>query len=1287
MGLVPDVQVWLGDIVKTIKGFRVYADNNEMLLKFLERSFIGLEFLLGRDPELTLSVREDRLLYGKEVVHLNQDRQDSLPFILYRNSFRRLVFVRGISREELSGLLRAISTDYSTLEFAGEDLVTCLWRLQLPHIRYLTIDALSRHYVGDGDEDRNEIERIQGDIENIVAAIYRTSATDDDLVAGVSISREDLEALREVRAEDPEDLDVLDHATERAITDVPETQLKLMQDDLQSETPEELSRRIMDILVQVLFRETSAQQSAQTIELIHQLFDGMLLARRYSDAIRLMRTLRWYAESAEDMQEMHVARHLLTMFGTEARVLPVLATLNEQNVSVSTSELFEFLRLLGPAISPFLLRALDQLTSPAHRRATCELIVGLGVPSLAELAALAQTTKWFVVRDILGLAQQYDLGEIGPLVAMGLSHDHPKVRQTAVSMLRGFGRGTADQALSSRLQDPDLDVRLSVYRVAAARRSREIVPSLEMILAGDKLGQRDPRELRLMMAAYAAIAGTGAVGLLDRLLNAGFFASLTNTEVQVAAAYALASIGTPATPALVRGSRTLNSRVREACKRALRRGGGAAGVRGQGPGDSPEVAASPREVTHPGLPRTGHLDEPTSELDPYIDYLASPADGHTDTLASAPPFRTNIPLSQEARYIPRPLAATPARSPLPRQTVASTHTDELPANLPPAPTEDLPNPSGQQVPMSGRLNVLGTNSVDIVPNELPPPEQFGTDPGPLAEPPPVVGSQPRLDGFVATNEVFTEMQRSEPITPGQLSEPLAIRGAIPPTPGSAGSPFPVGEPPWASQSDPSAPTAASPESSPPTEEQEPMPMTEPLGAAPITLPSQAEAGLAVAELPPWEGPPAPSPQLREAPPLAASASPWSHDDSEDPTHPHAPAIVVSEPPESASVAPEKAPPMPPDARSKPPAAVPISEMPSRSSSDRPPSEHRRAKEEAPVPLISDDGPMSLVDYDEPNPLFDRDVPLPSVGPAARHITSMDHSPPSAFEGSSVASSWAPSTSDGPDLRELPEMPRARTLRQSDDLSLAGVSLPPGGAQALADAGAADAQHSDPEPAARPVLGRSEPLAGSPDRSEPQGGVRAPAAPASSPKSISWSDEIPDPDREETSISTPTPDDLRRGLAQSVDLPGVPRPSGPPPVGAGGSAAPFSSGRSSSTVARPPPPPADRPAGDPTADSTVERIRRANPVLAEFDPELFANPPPRMPPPAKPRPDATASGATTAAAPSSPHSSSTPAEALEWGRAEPPPRYPPPRRSSPGPSMTEDLQLMEDVPDREGGSDQ
>ena len=564
------IHAWLNDFARAAKSFRVYAENNEMLNRLVDRAQRGLDVILQAAPELNLSVRADRLLVGKDAVHVNSDREDGLPFILYRNAFRRITFVQGFERSELVEFMRALSTDYTGGgDQLGEDLVAALWRLALPHLRYVTIDALSVVAVDKQSQavERVEIERIQESVEDIVAAIYRTNAPDDDIVAGVSITKEDLEALRRIRDQDDQDLDVSDHATARIITPVAPEELKFVAASLAEDTRDVLVHRIVDILVQLLFQEPSGPDSAQTIGLIQQLFDSMVLARRFGDATELVERLWALGGRSDNLQEMHIARHLIRMFASEQRILSVVEALEERSASVQDK--VRFLRALGPDTRSVLLDSLDNLSQPGHRRLLIELIREFGAPPVIELQVRMSRAKWFVVRDLLSLSQAYSLEEIAPLIVMGLGHEHPKVRQHAVGLLRGYGAGLADKLLAERLFDEDAEVRLAAMRVAAARKSVPCLSVLEEFLMAEDLNERPPKELRTLMAAYAAIGGVSAVDALDRVLNPGFFTRLKGTETQVAAAFALASIGPAAHEALQRGARTLNSKVRDACRRAL----------------------------------------------------------------------------------------------------------------------------------------------------------------------------------------------------------------------------------------------------------------------------------------------------------------------------------------------------------------------------------------------------------------------------------------------------------------------------------------------------------------------------------------------------------------------------------------------------------------------------------------------------------------------------------------------------------------------------------------------
>lgn len=671
--LTREISDWLNTLIKAMRASRVYAENNEMHHKFVDRTYEGLSVLLDKVDELSLGVREDRLLHGKDVVHQSTDRQDGLPFVLYRNAFRRLTFLRGMERSELLDLIGAINKDYKVVDYTSEDLVSTLWRLNLAHLRYVTIDAFTFGKTsGTGDLEDAEVDRLQAEIEGIVAAIYQNASPDDDIVAGISIGREDLEALKDVRNEGPEDLARLDVTTERAIADIPPGQLSVVRADIASDDREALTRRMLDILVHILFKEESGVASGATVDLLQQLYDSLLLSQRYGDARGLVVRLREHIHHAEDMKELHMAQHLLKLFASEARIVPVLDALNDGYRSTPITEMVAFLRSLGADVTPVLLSVLGGLDSAAHRKLLCDLIVELGVPPVEDLQSRTSDAKWFVVRDILDLARHHPLARISGMVRSGLEHEHPKVRARALAVLRDYGPGLADELVGHCLADEDEEVRVVAARVAASRRSKSLLPVFEQLIKGDELGDRPLRELRVFLGAYATIGQGSAVRTLAGLLHPSFFARLKNPDLQVAAASALGLVPSEsARAALRKGLRSLNSKVREASKIALSQTRRSIVDEEASSVSGPDLAGAvlPAQETGEGMFTFGNQDPSSSGFDraahpatqsgpalPIVDLVENNVDEVPDNLPPAPGAR---PRSE-------PPAASPASSEMER---------------------------------------------------------------------------------------------------------------------------------------------------------------------------------------------------------------------------------------------------------------------------------------------------------------------------------------------------------------------------------------------------------------------------------------------------------------------------------------------------------------------------------------------------------------------------------------------------------------------------------------------
>ncbi|MCK6551087.1 hypothetical protein L6R52_34950, partial [Myxococcota bacterium] len=660
----------------------------------------------GRDGALVTARLSMKPVRREDPVLVDPDRQEGIPFAFYRNGFRRLTFTRGFGVEQLTPFLKALATDFGAVDNVGEDLVSVLWRLDLPYFRYLTIDGLTIGAASNKEQEHEaaEIDRLQADIDNLLAQIYSAHSKEvgaDDLVKNASITRDDLHALEGIRDEDPEDLDQLDVVTQRAIANLTKAELDPVLKEVAEDDRDLVLFHVVQAMVGVLYSVRSSEEIGPKLGLLQQLFDTLIVRSGFRHATMLLEQIRAGADDTEDLKRRHISRHIQRMLATESRVAEVVLAFNDPLVASNTADVLAFLRCLGPSVTKHALRSLDGVTSPTHRRMILDLVAELEMPSFETLRSAIESAKWFVVCDLLALVPRFTLTEQAQLLAKTAEHENPKVRAITIGMLRTFPEGGADELVARAIDDAEAEVRVAAGRVAAARLSRRAGHAIGEWLRGDGLSKSDAREMNAMMLAFAQIGGNESVSVLDQLLNPGLFAG--KTDVQVAAAIALASVGTAdAKRSIQRGMRTLNAKVRDACKQALARFAEAApGKRAHEstivPGFDPFVGLQSMAIEL----RTGPTDSnPGLELDAAamkaVEDLASAGMGPMRstpielTARAAPALPDSPPrATSPARSTPEPVkAAQPWAPPLERSSFivrGQRSQDILPSVLPPMP--------------------------------------------------------------------------------------------------------------------------------------------------------------------------------------------------------------------------------------------------------------------------------------------------------------------------------------------------------------------------------------------------------------------------------------------------------------------------------------------------------------------------------------------------------------------------------------------------------------------------
>jgi len=125
--------------VKVVKGFRYYPADYPLHKEYQRELFDRLWSYLGQSYSLVLQVTELTFSIDGHVAHTASELKSSVPFLLYRDGIRELLFVEGVEEWEILSLIE-ILTHCDKADHLEDDLVTLLWEKELVHIEYLAVD-------------------------------------------------------------------------------------------------------------------------------------------------------------------------------------------------------------------------------------------------------------------------------------------------------------------------------------------------------------------------------------------------------------------------------------------------------------------------------------------------------------------------------------------------------------------------------------------------------------------------------------------------------------------------------------------------------------------------------------------------------------------------------------------------------------------------------------------------------------------------------------------------------------------------------------------------------------------------------------------------------------------------------------------------------------------------------------------------------------------------------------------------------------------------------------------
>ena len=206
-------------------------------------------------------------------------------------------------------------------------------------------------------------------------------------------------------------------------------------------------------------------------------------------------------------------------------------------------EVHPYLEFLGDPMARHLVARLGEENDRTRRGRLVEAVRSMGPTSLTPLMDALTSPAWYLVRNALTLLS--DLGDAGnlPGVLPLLRHPEPRVRRTAVRALWKLGGPVAEPHLLAQMKDSDAETMQEILFALGQLRSEGGLPKV-VELAQDK---RVLERIRIQaLGTLGQIASPKALPvLLECMRRKGFFGGGEPQPIRLAAARALAALGTP----------------------------------------------------------------------------------------------------------------------------------------------------------------------------------------------------------------------------------------------------------------------------------------------------------------------------------------------------------------------------------------------------------------------------------------------------------------------------------------------------------------------------------------------------------------------------------------------------------------------------------------------------------------------------------------------------------------------------------------------------------------------
>jgi len=545
--------------VKAVKAFRFYPSDNPTLKGFRDQLLRKFQFFLNKYNSFTFQIGEYDFSYNGKVVYENRDVKISLAFLLYKDGFRELRFVKGLEEWEIEGLLDIIkrSDNINQLE---DDLVTLIWEKDFAHISYLATDEFLEENpvpIPDNVDQFRKRLVIAPPAHHVEVDVF-----EDDTEEGL-----DLDRIFTTAIEEP-----LPFVSNRGVYSLTPDEVEGLRKEVEFETHSTFVFNILDILFEILALERESEPYQDAINYFNKILDALLALGDFVRASDLLKRFYIILKTYElkDWQKEAIQKFILGV--GESRRIELIGRILEKEEGVRLEDVSGYLVLLQRNSIQPLIKLLGELKNSKTRRVVCDALSEIGKNAIELITPFIDDKRWYLVRNIA-----YILGRIGkeqafPYLQKTFNHPEPRVRREAIQALGLIGGSKAVGLLIKALNDLDVRIRsMAAINLGKVGKTAGLASLLE-IVQSKEFPKKDPTEVKAFFDAIGMVGSNEATPVLQEIVERkSLFGRGKTDEMRNGAANALALIGTREAKAILEAGRnSKDESIRNACILAMR---------------------------------------------------------------------------------------------------------------------------------------------------------------------------------------------------------------------------------------------------------------------------------------------------------------------------------------------------------------------------------------------------------------------------------------------------------------------------------------------------------------------------------------------------------------------------------------------------------------------------------------------------------------------------------------------------------------------------------------------